>query len=326
MENTILVTGAGGFIGSAVTRRLVKGIEDGSLSFADGSHVKHVIALVRHSTSLERLQELPVSSYWSVKRADMTDQHEFPELLNRVRPRVIMHLALDPAVFTDITESEMIRVNIRPLEMMFEYLSGIRGSRFIHTGSAWVLDSGLDLAEDAVINPRTPYARAKLRIDELLPVLQCRYGVDWINLRVFNVYGKYESRKRLLPYLISTLPLGKKARLTHGNQVRDFNDVDDVAEAYVLTLQADNSACNQIYHIGTGCGLSIREFAEIIAGVTGNVDLIEYGKAESQDQDLAELVANPALAKKKLGWSPPQRPDERIKRAARWWLEFNARS
>ncbi len=326
MENSVLVTGAGGFIGSGVVRRLLKGVEDGTLMFADGSHVKHVVALVRQSTSLERLQELVVSSKWSVEFADITDQIELQVVLEKTRPKVIMHLALESAVFSDMTELETQKHNEAPLETMFEYLSGISESRLIHTGSAWVLGSGINLAEDAPVNIQSAYARTKLRTDDLLPVLKKKTGVDWINLRIFNVYGKYESQTRLLPYLVSHLPQGKVAKLSHGNQIRDFNNVDDVAESYVLAMLADRNACGQIYHIGTGVGFTTKEFATIVAEVTGNAELIDYGSIKSPDQDLPELVANPSLARMKLGWLPPERPQERIKEAARWWLEYYARS
>ncbi len=233
-----------------------------------------------------------------------------------------MHLALEPVVFTDLAEEEMHRINIAPLESMFKYLSSVPNSRLIHTGSAWVLASGIDLAEDAEVYPQSPYAKAKTELDNLLPELQSRYGVEWINLRIFNVYGKYESDQRLMPYLVSTLANGKKAELSHGHQLRDFNDVDDVSEAYALALRADRSACGQIYHIGTGHGLTIREFSEIVAEVTGNAELINFGSTESPDQHLTELVANPALAQKKLGWAPPKKSNEKIKQAAKWWMKY----
>lgn len=322
MDNTVLVTGAGGFLGSAVARRLITGLQNQHPpSFADGKPVEHVVALLRHESSDERLQELMPSSQWSIKRADISNEEEFRQVLEQVRPKVIMHLALESAVFSGMTDSEILRHNNVPLEIMFDWLSSVRDARLIHTGSAWVLGSGMNLAEDAPVNANSPYARTKLQIDNLLPVLQKKTGVDWINLRIFNVYGKYEAESRLLPYLVARLPEGKIASLSHGNQMRDFNDVDDVAEAYLLALQAKSSACGRIYHIGTGCGLTVREFVSIVAEVTGNSDLIQFGSVESADQQLDELVANPALAQRLLGWMPPDKPAERIKQAVSWWLQ-----
>lgn len=322
MENSILVTGAGGFIGSAVVRNLVRAMESRQLKFADGSDVEKVFALVRNSSFPQRLQELSKSQHWSLVHTDINDQSAFRQTLENTRPRVIMHLALESIVFTNIAEEEMHRVNVAPLESMFKYLSRVPGSRLIHTGSAWVLEPGIDLAEDTDVYPHSPYAKAKIILDKLLPELQARYGVDWINLRLFNVYGKYESDQRLMPYLVSTLPYGKKAKLSHGNQLRDFNEVDDVSEAYALALRAGINACGQVYHIGTGHGLTIREFSKIVAEVTGNSDLINFGTTETPDQNLTALVANPSLAQKKLGWSPPRSPEEKIRQAAEWWMKY----
>lgn len=320
MSGAVLVAGAGGFVGSAVVRALVRAFETAAPRFCDGAPVERVVALLRPGGSMERLQELPRSPRWSVERADAADPSALRAALERVRPRAILHVALDKAVYGELPETEQRRLVDRPLEVLFDGLAGIPGGRLIHTGSAWVLPAGEALAEDSEVAPQSPYGRAKLREDRLIPVLHKKTGVAWINLRLFNMFGKYESRSRLLPHLVERLSQGQVAELSHGNQVRDFNDVDDMAQAFRLALEADEAACGTIYHIGTGRGLTTRAFAMTVAEVTGNADLIRFGGRRSSDQDLACLVSDPALARRALGWSPPADVEGRIRHAAEWWL------
>jgi nucleoside-diphosphate-sugar epimerase len=155
----------------------------------------------------------------------------------------------------------------------------------------------------------------------LLPILQEKTGVDWVNLRLFNIFGEYENTSRVLPYLVSCLTQGRVAELSHGDQIRDFNDVKDIAQAYLLALQADESACNRVYHIGSGRGTSLRDFAMAVAEVTGNPHLIRFGAKQTWDQDLPCLVADPARAQRILHWTPAGALEARIRRTVEWWLE-----
>jgi len=322
MNGTVLVTGAGGFVGSAVVRLFVKSLGGGTPpKFSDGTPVKRLVALLRPGGSLERLQEIPGTGDWSIESADMTNRSEFRSLLGRVRPRAVLHLALDRAAYCDLPEAESSRVNIAPLETIFDGLVGVPGARVIHTGSAWILQAGERLDENTRIEARSVFTENKARVDRLLPTLHEKTGVNWINLRLFNIFGKYESASRLLPYLVLSLSRGKVAELSHGDQIRDFNDVEVIARAYWLALQADESACGNVYHVGSGRGMSVRDFAATVAEVTGNAGLIRFGVRKTPDQELHCLVADPTRTQRILHWSPAPDLELCIRRAAEWWIE-----
>lgn len=321
MENTVLVTGAGGFVGSAVVRLFVRSLSETQPNFSDGAPVKRVVALLRPGGSRERLQELPTVGSWSIEYADIASRSELQDVLRRIRPRAILHLAFDGVTYRDPQEAEGYLVNVAPLETLFESLAGVPGARLIHTSSAWVLQAGDRLDESARLELRSVYAKHKAQAERLLPILHEKTGVNWINLRLFNIFGKYENPSRLLPYLVSRLTQRKVAALSLGDQIRDFTDVDDIARVYLTALQADESACGTVYHIGSGCGTSLREFAMTVAEVTGNANLIRFGTSETRDEDMPCLVADPARAQRILGWSPPSDLEMCIQRAVRWWLE-----
>jgi polyisoprenyl-phosphate glycosyltransferase len=309
--STVLVTGAGGFVGSAVVRRLVG---RGTILW-DGSPVERVVALVRPSGSKNRLELVSAATACSVEQADVYDEAGFGSMLSRIRPHAVIHTALDAAVHTRST------VGHRPLETLFAQLAALGGARLVHAGSAWVLAPGVGLDESAAVDPRSSYAGHKAAEDKLLPVLGRRYGVDWVNLRLFNIFGRYERSSRLLPHLVARLSQGRAAAVSHGSQLRDFNDVDDVAEAFALALQAPEEACGRIYHIGSGRATTVREFAQTIAEVAGDPQLIRFGAGATADQELEALVADPALAQRVLGWTPAESLRTRLHAAAEWWLE-----
>lgn len=308
--STVLVTGAGGFVGSAVVRRLTQS----GTRLWDGSRVEHVVAMVRPEGTLDRLEDLTADHPWSVARVDAYDERSFREWLRRVRPRAVVNTALDGAVFSGSA------IGHAPLESVFAELATKDGARVVHAGSAWVLAPGLNLDESAALEPRSPYARHKAEEDELLPRLGSRTGVDWIDLRLFNIFGRYEKPSRLLPYLVARLSRGESAALTQGEQMRDFNDVDDVAEAFALALRAPASACGALYHIGSGRPTTVREFALSIAGVVGDAQLICFGHSVTGDQDIPALVADCNLARQALGWDPTDALDNRLRPAVDWWL------
>jgi len=321
MGGTVLVTGAGGFVGSAVVRRLVRSIREGSASFWDGRRLTNVCAVVRPGGSLQRLEEITAYDGWEVEHIDLSNRSALDDLLRRQRPKAVLHLAFDPSGFAGQSEMELRIRHLAPLEALFEGLKDIPESRVVHTSSAWVLAPGDRLKEDAPLQPRLDYAKTKAFLDESLSVLHQRTGVSWIDLRLFNVFGRYESQTRLLPYLVSCLSRGAPAQVSHGEQVRDFNDVDDIAQGYRLALQAPEDACGKIFHIGSGRGTTVREFASMIAEVTGNAHLIQFDAIRTRDHEISCLVADPSRAQKELGWMPVRDLEQRIWSAVQWWLQ-----
>jgi dolichol-phosphate mannosyltransferase len=156
--------------------------------------------------------------------------------------------------------------------------------------------------------------------DALLPRLGEETGVPWINLRLFNVFGRYEARNRLVPHLVARLSRGEPAELTQGDQLRDFNDVADVAEAFRLALRASESACGALYHVGTGRATSVRELVRLVTQLIGGDELVRFGAGRADDDGLSALVANPTLAERVLGCRPAAPLPQRVRAAVEWWL------
>ena len=113
---------------------------------------------------------------------------------------------------------------------------------------------------------------------------------------------------------------GDPVELTHGDQIRDFNDVDVVSQAFVDALGAPEAACGAVYHIGSGIGTRVRELALRVAAMVGGIDLIRFGAAETQDEAVPILVSDPSLATQTLGWRPELDLEARLRETVDWWL------
>lgn len=323
-RTTVLVTGGGGFVGSAVVRGLVGSMGAGSDRpiLPDGQPVGRVVALVSPSASSERLEDLSRSDRWELVRCDPTDAASLGAVLRRVRPRAVLHVAMDPSAHGPLSEAEQVRVIDRPLEVLVRALEGVPGTRIVTTGSVAVIRPGPSLDEGAPIelNPSyLEYARHKLREEQCVERLGTLTGVSWIHLRLFYIFGRYERPSRLLPHLVRELALGRPVDLSLGKQVRDYTDVDEVAGAYRDSLAAPEKASRRIYHIGSGRGISVRDFARTVAEVVGRPELLRFGAVRTPDEGHPSIVANPALARAALGWAPSGATEELIRVAARWW-------
>lgn len=317
----MLVTGAGGFVGSAVVRALVGSAAGKESTFSDGSPVEHVVALLRPGGSHSRLAGLPTSGRWSTASADLTDRPAVLALLRRLRPRAVLHLASDRAIHEELDDGEQRRLHLDPLQTLFDGLADVPRSRVVHTSSAWVLPPGRRLDESSPSAPRSTYARAKARADDLLPLLHERTGVSWINLRLFNLFGRHEQESRLLPYVASRLLSGRPAKLCSPELVRDFSDIEDVARAYLAALAVGEEACGTVYHVGSGRGVSIWDFASSVAEVTGNAHLLRFASRAAPDAHLPCQVADPDRAIRILGWKPAGALEKHIGGTVEWWAD-----
>lgn len=318
-----MVTGAGGFVGSAVVRAMVRAMRQpgGSPTFADGSEVAHVVALVRPEAAATRLAEIAPGPEWSVLQADL-GQPDVLGLLAVVRPRAVMHLALDARCHDIQTVAKQRALVLRPLSVLFELLRHTPGAHLVSTGSAAVLVPGALLDESAptAANPGyLHYAQAKLLEEAAIEQLGLATGVRWTHLRLFYLFGRHEEGSRLLPYLVRALANGNMAKLSSGGQTRDYSDVDEVATAYLRALAAPQNLGSRKYHIGSGVGITVRDFAATVAGVVGRPDLLSFGTGPAADSEGAVIVANPKRARDEIGWNASE-PVPKLKEAAAWYL------
>jgi len=320
VRGTVLVTGAAGFIGSAVVRQLVSALRQRPV-ICGRTPVDAVVAGVRPGGSRARLRELAPRPEWSVAEIDLTSPDGLRSSLEEARPTAVVHCGCDGVFDLDLPPERARRTNVAPLELLFEGLARTPGSRFIHAGTAFVLAGGDGLSESAPLAPRTGYARSKAEADGKISELGSAFPVDWFNLRLFHTYGAYEAPQRLFPHLVTSLAQGREARLSAGEQVRDFNRVESMAGAFLAALEADAARAGGLYHIGSGRGQSVRAFATAVAEITGREDLLRFDARKLHPGEVASWVADPTRARQELGWTAPEDERTEVVKATHWWMD-----
>jgi nucleoside-diphosphate-sugar epimerase len=319
VNDVVLVTGAGGFVGSAVLRCLVARLAYGDILLPAGQRVRRVVGVLRPGQDAFRLDEVPRGNGWGLRQADLCRADAAEELVRSVRPVAIIHAALDPAVFTAASRADAERLVAKPLEGLIRGLAVREGSRFVHAGSAWVLPAGQALDEHTALAPRSPYGFAKALEDALVPELARGLAIEWSILRLFNLIGRYERPDRLIPYLVRQLTTGRTGELSHAQNIRDFTDVDVVATAFVRALEAP-VATDALFHIGTGRGTSVGRVAQLVSERLGRPDLVRFGVRATPDDSMEIQVANVSLARTRLGWSAGVDTETWVREAVDWWV------
>jgi nucleoside-diphosphate-sugar epimerase len=296
----ILVTGAAGFVGAAVTRQLV----------ADG---RHVLLLLRNSSDLRRIASLLPQV--EVLRCDLQDLSAAVGPIRQFRPDGVAHLAWNGVKGAD-RNSTMQADNIAASVGLFRLCESVECRRFVGLGSqAEYGPSQGRLSEQSPTRPTTVYGAAKLATGVVLDRLAAAAGVRFAWLRLFSSYGNDDDPSWLLPYLTRSFLQGQRPSVTRAEQRWDYIHVDDVASAVVAAL---DSGAAGIFNLGSGIARPLRE---IICTVRDLVDPgleIGFGDVPYRPDQIMHLEADISALCAATGWSPRVRLENGLKQLVDW--------
>jgi dolichol-phosphate mannosyltransferase len=302
---TALVTGAAGFVGSVLTRRLV----------SDGSDVH---ALVRPGSDLWRLEgvEAPVHA------VDLADESAVSELVERLRPKRIFHLAAHGAYPAQSDFRAMLSANVLGTIHLVEACCRVGFEALVNTGSS----SEYGFVDHAPAETEEPRPTSDYAVTKLTATLYCRAAAartgHWIpTLRLYSVYGPYEEPSRLVPQLAARGLEGKLPPLVSPDIARDFVHVGDVVEAYVAAASARTTEPGAVYNVGTGQEISIRRAVAVTRKVLAIEAEPAWGTMPKRPWDTTTWVANPAKIEKELGFRARVGFEEGFSRFAAWVRE-----
>jgi len=285
-----LVTGAAGFLGSALANRLaheghqVRGLDD--LSAGDPNRLQPNVLFTR---------------------GDVSDRPKLWSLLQDVDS--VYHLAARVSVPESVLyPREYNAVNVGGTVSVMEAMRdvGVRRVVLISSGSVYGDQQSQPLTEKTSPEPASPYAVSKLAAEFYVRTIGTLWGIETVVLRVFNAYGPGQPLPAAHPpviphYLRETARNGSLVIHGQGLQTRDFVFVDDVVEAMVASATAP-SINRQVINIGSGEETNIRSLAQhVIEAVGSGADWIYM---EDQDPGPSRMCADISLAKEKLGYQP----------------------
>ena len=311
-KQSVLITGAGGFIGSHVAE----------LFLATGYNVT-ALCHYNNVQSYGWLNSSNVNPNLNVVFSDVTDSSQMSELVAEID--LVVHLAALIAIpYSYVAPRSYVNANIVGT---FNILEGIRlhGKRLINISTSEVYGTPkvLPITEQNAIKPQSPYAESKVASDALCNSYIDSYGLDITIIRPFNTYGPRQSQRALIPTILTQVAAGQR-EISLGNldARRDFTYVEDTAIAIKMAAQSQ-AMTGKTIHLGTGTTISVKDLVTLISTITGvdieiKVDPVRFRPAASE---VEVLQSDPTLAKNVLGWQSKTTLEEGIKRTYQWIQE-----
>ncbi|NDJ59844.1 MAG: SDR family NAD(P)-dependent oxidoreductase [Chloroflexi bacterium] len=286
----VLITGATGFVGANLARRLL----------SDGHHV-HAIA--RPGYRPWRIQAIRGDLRLHV--IDMGDEAAVNHCVAAVRPEWVFHLAVHGAYSSQQAIRTMVQTNIVATINLVEACVQTGVSVIVNTGSS--SEYGFkDHAptEDEAIDPNSYYAVTKSAATHYCRYMAQTHNLPIPTLRLYSVYGPYEEPTRLMPTLIRRGLNGELPPLVNPDVARDYVYTDDVNDAYLLAATQPHPDPGAVYNVGSGVQTTLREVVEVARDVMHISAEPDWGSMANRSWDTSVWVANNAHIKATLGWQP----------------------
>ena len=286
----ILITGGAGFLGSALSNRLVA--ED------------HTVLVLDDLTTGDPRRLDPRVLF---TRGDARDVPKLWTLLQGVG--CVFHLAARVRVPESIHyPSDYNQVNVGGTVALMEAVrdTGVNRVVFASSGALYGEQAKQPISERSVPNPNSPYGVSKVAAEHYVSTLGALYGIETVALRIFNAYGPGQelppSYPPVIPQLLRQAQTGGSLVIFgDGTQTRDFVYVDDVVDALIAATTATD-VNRAVINIGSGQEVSINDLAAKVAKAIGKQTNILHNRGQAAG--VSRLVADVSLAKELLGWMP----------------------
>lgn len=345
-KKTILVTGAAGFIGGNLVKRLLKDCPDASVVGIDNMNDYYDVGLKE-----ARLAELSGNPAFTFLRGSIADKAVIAEIFEKYRPRIVVNLAAQAGVRYSITNPDAyIESNIIGFYNILEacrhsYDGGEPGvEHLVYASSSSVYGSNKKVpysTEDKVDNPVSLYAATKKSNELLAHAYSKLYNIPSTGLRFFTVYGPAGRPDMAYFGFTNKLRQGKTIQIfNYGNCERDFTYIDDIVEGVVRVMgKAPDRAAGEdglplppyaVYNIGNNRPENLLDFVTILqeelirAGVLPEDYDFEAHKelVPMQPGDVPVTYADTSALERDFGFKPATSLRQGLRRFAQWYKEY----
>lgn len=291
----VLVTGARGLIGRHCLPLLLK----------QGFEV--------HGTS-SRTSDFNVPGV-QMHLIDLLDKAQIKKVIQAVRPSHLLHLAwvtTPGSLWSSPDNYRWVEASLS-LTRYFKEYGGIRAV-FSGTCAEYDWNFGICSENETPLNPATVYGKSKKELFQRLQTME----LNWAWGRVFHLYGPYEPQKKLIASVILSLLKGEKALCSHGNQLRDFLHVKDVASAFFTLV---NGSFQGALNIASGISVSLKSMCLKVGEKMNAVENIHFGALPPALNDPPILIADVKRIYNELQWKPSLNLDQGLEETIQWWKE-----
>jgi NAD dependent epimerase/dehydratase len=307
----VLVTGAGGFIGSHLTEALVRA----------GSRVR---ALGHYNSRndwghLDRLDPV-VKDALDVRAGDLRD----PFLVDRVVEgcETVFHLgALIPIPYSYVAPSDYVDTNVRGTLHVLEAVRRHGVARLLHTSTSETYGTAryTPIDEGHPLQGQSPYSASKIGADKMAESYVCSFGTPVVTVRPFNTYGPRQSARAFLPTVLTQAFTADVVRVGSLDPVRDMNFVEDTVAGFLAAATAPGIE-GAVINLGSGRGVTMRELLDLALKAAGRSPRVEVEDARVRPErsEVMALVADATTARQRLGWTSRVSLEEGVRRTAEW--------
>ena len=313
-DKTVLVTGAGGFIGSHLTERLVD----------LNANVK---AFVRYNSrnSWGMLELLPREKLDQVEVV-MGDIRDYDAVLKAMKDvDIVFHLASLIAIpYSYVHPREVVETNVLGTLNVLMAAKELGVDRFVHTSTSEVYGTAkyVPIDENHPLQGQSPYSASKIGADKLAESFYLSYDLPVCIIRPFNTYGPRQSARAVIPTIITQALTGDKVYLGNLHPTRDYTYVDDTVRAFIMIAEC-RKAIGEVINVGSNFEISIGDLARKIISLIGrDVEIVvDPKRIRPSKSEVERLRCDYTKARKILGWEPKISLEEGLRRTIDWIRE-----
>ena len=297
LDRQVLVSGAGGFIGSHLVEALA----------GRGARVRAFLRYTsRPDSGLLRFVDPALLAKVEIVRGDLRDGDAVR--LASTGVDTIFHLgALIGIPYSYVHPREVVDTNVIGTFNVLEAARLCKVRRLVHTSTSEVYGTALTerIDENHRLQGQSPYSASKIGADKLVESYARSFGVSAVTIRPFNTYGPRQSARAIVPTIITQALAGGEVRLGSLTPTRDLTFVRDTVAGFILGAERDEAVGLEI-NLGTDLEVSIGDLATQIARLIGSdINVVEDpARLRPQHSEVMRLHADASLAHRVLGWNP----------------------
>lgn len=308
----VLVTGAGGFIGSHLAERLA----------ALGAKTR---ATIRYSSSGSRgwLSGSRYEDEIEILTVDVTDRDTVRKAMRGID--IVCHLAaLIGIPYSYDAPLSYIRTNVEGSANVFQAALEAGVGRVVHTSTSEVYGTAVRVPIDEAhpLQGQSPYSASKIGSDKQAEAFWRSYKLPVVTVRPFNTFGPRQSARAVIPTIVSQALAGPRVRLGSLSPTRDMNFVLDTVEGFCLAAVSPN-VLGETINLGTGREISIGDLARLICKLMGVDAKIERDdeRVRPELSEVDRLCADATRARDLLGWKPRHNLEDGLEQTIAWIRE-----
>ncbi len=307
----VLVTGAGGFIGSHLVERLV----------AEGAQVRAFIRYnSRSDLGMLRLIPAAVFSQFDLVRGDLRDVEAVRSAVRGVD--TVFHLgALIAIPYSYVHPREVIDTNVMGTVNLLMAARDFRIRRLIHTSTSEVYGTAqyIPIDEAHPLQGQSPYSASKIGADKIAESFYRSFEVPVVILRPFNTYGPRQSARAVIPTIITQALTRDEVKLGSLDPSRDFTYISDTINGFLRAAEAENVLGEEI-NLGSDNTIRIGDLARKIFGIIGKTPriVVDTQRIRPGKSEVMNLCASNKKAKEVIGWEPHFSLDEGLPLTIEW--------